>query len=70
MIHWKIEGTCRSLKEVPKGAKVIEVNGCGVIGVCEYCGTHILSINNFHRWADGVVTCNKCGGKRRKEHGV
>lgn len=33
-----------------------------VIGQCEGCAKPILEAEEYHQWADGVITCAGCGG--------
>lgn len=69
MIEWTLNtsGTCRSYKDVPKGATIEAVNGITFIGRCEGCGVAILETQVRYRWADGIVTCAKCGGPEHQK---
>jgi hypothetical protein len=62
MIEYQIHGKCKTLADVPEGATITSINGRDVIGSCESCGKHLYeSSKGVTQWADGVLTCKKCG---------
>jgi len=68
MIEWTLNksGTCRSYRDVPKGARVEAVNGRFVVGTCETCGKVVLEGHRYSTWADDIVTCAKCSGPQKE----
>ena len=62
MIEWEKteEGSCRSYREVPKGAKIFSVNGKESHGSCEVCGKPILSAENHFYDTDGLDFHKSC----------
>ena len=59
-IIYTIRGKCKSLKDVPKGAIVEEIDGRPVIGVCESCGIPITEAKSVKIYYDGVWECASC----------
>jgi len=59
-IIYTISGKCKSLKDVPKGAIVEEIDGLTVIGVCEGCGIPITDAKSAKSYYDGVWECVSC----------
>ncbi len=55
-------GTCRRLRDVPNGATVEEIDGKEIVGRCEGCGRYVRETSEHYVWADGIVTCARCGG--------
>ena len=41
-------------------ARVIEIDGAVVLGVCEVCGYPILEGDPHTAYSDGVLTCARC----------
>jgi len=62
MIEWRKEttGTCKAIKQVPKGAEIVAVNGREAIGTCEVCGHPILVNQKHYADSEGVVWHKRC----------
>lgn len=72
MIKWvKVAtGTCRGLKDVPKGARIEEVNGTYCYNVCPRCGRPVLDGQDFHLdMATGKALHSACVAGRRNKRG-
>ena len=55
MIEYAYEGQCKRYADVPRGARVIAVNGRDSIGTCEACGRPVLEGQQYDGYTDGIV---------------
>ena len=57
MIEYVLNGECERVKDVPKDAVIVSVDGKMVEGQCEACGKPLCEGDDMKIWADGIVTC-------------
>ena len=64
-----LTGIAGCLEEVPRGAKVTEINGRTVAGECAACRRYIMAGSAMLALGDGTLRCGRCGrcgGRKRR----
>lgn len=61
-VAWVLTGVSSGYNRVPKGAKVVSIDGKHVTGTCDICRSVIPIGAHFFTWSDKIITCEKCGG--------
>lgn len=52
--------SCKSMGQVPEGARLVSVNGRDVVAICEHCGKPVYGGSEYTSWADGPYTHKRC----------